>query len=96
MTDDDLIDFGSSNCCDDDSFLTYTVRSEPLPTHLLFITEDVGLSLKEQCNDANTTDDEMDDLFNDESDLDFSRLFFGLDHTATDASNDAILPVSLV
>ena len=47
-------------------------------------------------NDEETTEDGMSDLFNDVSDPSFSRLFFGLDPTATDASNDAILPVSLV
>ena len=85
-----------SNCCDDNSFLSYTVRSEPLLSHLIFATEDVGLSLNKDYNDEETTEDGMSDLFNDVSDPSFSRLFFGLDPTATDASNDAILPVSLV
>ena len=97
VTDEDLIDFGSSSRCDDNSFLSYTVRSEPSPSHLIFTTEDIGLSLNKEYNDEDTTEDGMSDLFTDSdvSDPSFSRLFFGLDHAVTDASNDAILPVSL-
>ena len=85
-----------SNCCDDNSFLSYTVRSEPLPSHLIFTTENIGCSLNKEYDDEDTTEDGMSDLLNDVSDSSFSRLFFGVGQAVTDASNDAILPVSLV